>query len=301
MRSRLSLGSKEITEHGTLTEKNASILLAAVIIARSTSYLFSKICLQTIGPFTLLAERSLIAFIILAALCFKNLAALKKKEFAAGAVIGSLFYLVMASELTGLKTADSSVASLLENTAIVFVPLIQAALARKLPELRVTACCALAFLGIAFLTIEGGHITLSGGEQRIIAAAVLYAISIIVTAKLSSWGNPLTIGIVQVGTMGILALITALLSETLTLPATGEAWFALMYLAVICTCFGFTLQPMAQSKCSPEKAGLYCALNPMTAVALGVIVLDEIFRLQDTIGFILIIGGMILYARTSKK
>ena len=48
-------------------------LLAAVIIARSTSYVLTKVGLQGMGKFTLLAVRFLLAFAFLAALFRRRL------------------------------------------------------------------------------------------------------------------------------------------------------------------------------------------------------------------------------------
>lgn len=46
----------------TMTRTQAELLLAAVIIARSTSYVLTKVGLQDMGKFTLLAVRFLLAF-----------------------------------------------------------------------------------------------------------------------------------------------------------------------------------------------------------------------------------------------
>ena len=55
----------------------AEVLLAALITARATSYMFSKLLLETMGQFTLLGLRSLLA--VLLAISFKYLKATKKK------------------------------------------------------------------------------------------------------------------------------------------------------------------------------------------------------------------------------
>ena len=49
-----------------MTQKKAEILLASVIAARATSLLFSKIAMNGMGIFNLLAARFLMAFVLLA-------------------------------------------------------------------------------------------------------------------------------------------------------------------------------------------------------------------------------------------
>ena len=49
-----------------MSEKRAELLLACVIIARSTSFVFNKLGLGTMTAFNLLAVRFLLAFALLA-------------------------------------------------------------------------------------------------------------------------------------------------------------------------------------------------------------------------------------------
>ena len=67
---------KEILKSRGATE----VLLAALITARATSYMFSKLLLETMGQFTLLGLRSLLAFAVLLAISFKYLKATKKRR-----------------------------------------------------------------------------------------------------------------------------------------------------------------------------------------------------------------------------
>ena len=48
-----------------MKEKQAEILLAAVITARATSFIFAKWCLADLDTFNLLAVRFLLAFLLL--------------------------------------------------------------------------------------------------------------------------------------------------------------------------------------------------------------------------------------------
>ncbi len=74
--------------------------------------------------------------------------------------------------------------------------------------------------------------------------------------------------------------------------AIGAVFFAV--LAVVCTVFGFTLQPVAQSGTTAERAAMFCALSPLSASALGVIFLDEQLGLAGVCGAALILCGILL-------
>lgn len=107
-----------------MNTSTAKILMASVILARSTSFLFSKICLEDMGPFELLAIRFFLAFLILSVLYRKRMAAsFGKNIILRGMVLGAVLYLVMGAEMMALKESDIYLTAFLENTAFLFVPL----------------------------------------------------------------------------------------------------------------------------------------------------------------------------------
>ena len=76
--------------------------------------------------------------------------------------MGGIYFCVMTAELTALKTVETSTVSFVTNTAVVIVPLIQAALSRRWPERRVLFGALACLLGVALLTLRGG-LTLAPG------------------------------------------------------------------------------------------------------------------------------------------
>ena len=145
-----------------MSVRRAEVLLAAVIIARSTSFVFNKIGLGTMSAFNMLAVRFLLAFVLLAALFGKKLIkGLNRRAIAGGALVGFLFFLVMSCEMLALKTVNAGTVSLLENLAIIIVPLLESALHRRAPSAMSLLCAAIAVGGMALLTLEGGSFRLA--------------------------------------------------------------------------------------------------------------------------------------------
>ncbi len=277
-----------------MSRKAAELLLAAVIIARSTSYIFSKISMESLDPLNLMAVRFILAFVFLFVLFFKRVVSIDKTSLQNGVILGSIFFAVMCAELFGLKFTDSSTTSFLENTAIVFVPLFEAALCRRLPKPVSMISATAALAGVGLLTLKSGAFLLTFGELLCLLAAVLYAVAIIATDRLSKKGDALLTGIVQVGTMGFLGLVSSFIFETPHLPQSSNEWAMIIILAIVCTGFGFTLQPVAQSGTTAETAGLMCALNPLVAGSLGVIFLNEAVTIAGILGGLLIITAIAL-------
>ena len=282
-----------------LGRRASEILLALVIIARATGYLFSKLGMTGLGLFNLLALRFLLAFVLLGVIFAPRLRRIDRKSFRAGLIMGGLYFLVMTAELSGLKCTASSTVSFLENTAIVLVPLFAAAAYRRAPGGKAVLCAAVTLAGVGFLTLGGG-VCFGLGEVFSIGAASLYACAILTTDRLTHKGDmdTLAAGIVQVATIGVLSLIASCIMETPRLPQGGTEWLSVLALAVVCSGFGFTLQPVAQAGTTAERAGMFCALNPLVASVLGVVFLRERIGGQGILGAALILSGILLsYAK----
>ena len=275
-----------------MSTKQAELLLITVIALRSTSLLFSKIALATMGPLTLLGLRFLLAFVILAAIFFKRLTAMRLVTLGRGLALGGLFFATMVCELLGLQYTSSGTTAFLENTAILLVPLFDALLRRVWPNRSALVSGALALTGIAFLTVQGGRLALGRGELLCLLAALFYAATIVATDRLAKRDDAVILGVLQVGCIGVLGTAAAFVFEQPALPSAAAEWGSVIFLALICTVLGFTMQPVAQKYTSTEKAGLYCALNPLIAAVLGCIFLHEDFGLKSFIGAALILSGI---------
>ena len=278
-----------------MSEKRAEQLLACVIIARSTSFVFNKLGLGTLSAFNLLAVRFLLAFLLLMLLFHGKLRHVSRRTVAHGALLGGLFFLVMSCEMFSLRTIDSGTASLLENTAIIFVPLLESLLTRTVPRPVTLLSAAVALAGVALLTSNGGALHLGTGECIALCAAVLYACAIITTDRCTHHGEDgFVLGLLQVGFLGTYALIASLLFESPRLPQTGSEWGIVLALALVCTGFGYTLQPVAQSHTSAQRAGLFCALSPAFATLFGAVLLHEKITPLGGAGILLILGSILL-------
>ena len=94
--------------------------------------------------------------------------------------------------------------------------------------------------------------------------------------------------------MALFSTAAAFGAETPTLPTEAGAWGGILYLAVVCSGFGFTLQPVAQSKTTAQRAGMFCALSPAIAAFMGVLFLHEQMTAYGLAGTLLILASVLL-------
>lgn len=139
------------------------------------------------------------------------------------------------------------------------------------------------------LTMSESTIGFSSGELFLLSAAFLYAIAIVITSRLSKTGDAFVIGFFQVATTGILSWLTVVSNGNFTRPQIPSQYIMILMLAIVCTSFGFTLQPVAQSRLSSETAGSFCALGPLVASVLSCIFLKEQITLYSFLGAVLIL------------
>lgn len=57
------------------------------------------------------------------------------------------------------------------------------------------------------------------------------------------------------------------------------------------------MQPLAQSYCSAETAGILCGLNPLVATVLGIAAAGEAFDMLDAAGLVLVLGAIVYYGQ----
>ena len=84
---------------------------------------------------------------------------------------------------------------------------------------------------------------------------------------------------VLLGGLGLYAPLVEWAGAGATVPLTG---------------FGFTLQPVAQSHTTAQRAGLFCALSPACATLLGAAVLREHISVMGMCGIALILLSLLV-------
>ena len=284
-----------------MSQRNAKILLIAVFAARGISFLFSRILLRDMSPMSILAVRFMLAFLILAAVFNQKLRCCSKGSLKGGLILGVLYTICMILEMYGLQWIDTGVSALIENMAIVIVPIYAAVLTRTLPAKKTILCAALAVAGVGFLSITQREIEGSFlGLLFVILTAFTYAVCIMITERVSKNADPLAIGVIQLGTMGVISFIVSVLIHDFALPQTGLQWTCILMLVLICSCFGFAFQPVGQKYLPAEAAAVFTVVNPLTASIVGVAVLGESLSAAKIIGYVLILGALYIYNRSEK-
>lgn len=281
------------------SQTSADLILGLVAMTWGSSYLLMKIGLGGISPYTIIALRFGIAFLVVGAIFFKKLKGTNTKIIVHSSFLGLLLFGLFAFLLHGMQSTTASNAGFLTSTTVVFVPVFNAFMIRKKPEKAVVAGCLVTITGIALLSLQG-TMTLHSGDVLCLLGAVSYAFYIIFTDIYSKQEEGLLLGIWQLGFAGIYGLIFSLIFESPSLPQSAMQWGAILGLALICSAFGFVVQPVAQKYTTPEHTGLLFSLEPVFSAILAFIFLHETLSPQGYVGAVLVLGGVVIASVLSK-
>ena len=101
--------------------------------------------------------------------------------------------------------------------------------------------------------------------------------------------------------IAVMQIVTAALLMAVTVPLgpvrmvlTGEAVFAILFTALICTAAAFSIQAWAQQFTPPTHTALIFALEPVFAALASRVLLGEHLGARGTIGAILILSGILV-------
>jgi drug/metabolite transporter (DMT)-like permease len=202
-----------------------------------------------------------------------------------------------------IAAGEQHIASSLAAILIASMPLMVALLSVRLsPEDRPTGL-RLVGLVIGF----GGVVALLGvdvagrpgellGAVLVLVATLGYATAPIIVNRRLADLDPLG-PIAASLAMATLLLAPAVLVGPPDEVPPGDALGALAVLGVVCTALGLVLFFRLIVEAGPSRASVITYVNPLVAVALGVLVLDERVGAMSVVGLLAILGGSWLSTR----
>lgn len=218
------------------------------------------------------------------------------KEFSVLSGLGLLF---IGSSLTlylSFRVMEAGVASTILFTYPVMTAAIMAIFFHERLNWVTVTSIALSFFGVALLYWGDGTATLPAvGVVLVLASALTYALYIILVNRshlqMSSFKiNFYVLFYCALGMVGY-AIFSG---QTLMLPPTPTAWFYVGWLAVVPAIMALVLMVYAAKYVGSTATAILGALEPLTAVLIGIFVFGENFTAILAVGIVLILGSVVL-------
>lgn len=276
-----------------MNRKKAELLMTSVSLAWGSSYLLMKIGLEGISPFNLIAMRFGIAFVGMSLIFLPRFRQITTNILKKGLLLGGLLFLIFTGLVFGVNHTEASTAGFLASTTVIIVPILESIIKRRLPEKSVALSILPVITGLYLLTMKDSFF-LDRGAVYCMLAAFFYAIYILVLDRIAKQEDTLLISIIQLGAASGAAIICMMLFEKPSLPETPPQWGAMLALGLVCSAYGFVIQPVAQKHTSPERIGLIFSLEPVFSAVLSYIFLHEVLELKGYLGAALILSGVVL-------
>lgn len=284
-----------------MIKKYAQLFSVTVPLAWGMSYIFMALGASEIPAIELVALRCGLAFLALILIFYRRL----QKNFSwklmtYSALAGALLFAVFYFLVVGVIDTSSSTAGFLASTTVVIVPIFQAIMTRKLPNVKTIVAILIVLLGLYLLT--GADLSqLNFGAAMCLLSAALYALYIILSKTFVDKVDAMSLGIWQLGFSSLYALIGTFSLETPVLPHSSTVWFSVLGLALLCSAYGWVMQTTVQSYVSAEFTSVMFALEPIFAAVFAFLFFGEWLSGLAFLGTGLIFIGVLLAIYQPKK
>ena len=237
-----------------------------------------------------------LAWLIIAAVMLFRRESLRvdRREFLTLSALGLLF---IGSSLTlylSFRLMPAGVASTILFTYPVMTAVIMALFFREKITLSTVSSIVLAMAGVLLLYWGDGTGALHlGGVILVLVSALTYALYIIVVDK-----SPLQMSSFKINFYVLLycavgmALFAFLSGQPLMLPPTPTAWLWVSWLAIVPAIMALVMMVYAAKYIGSTPTAILGALEPTTAVLIGVLVFAEPFTLRLLLGILLVLASV---------
>lgn len=239
----------------------------------------------------------IVAGVMLVRVCTrKESLGVSRREFLTLTVLGLLF---IGSSLTlylSFRHMPAGVASTILFTYPVMTALIMTLFFHEPVRLATVVSLVLALAGVLLLYWgDAGGVLSSVGVVLVLVSALTYALYIVVVDKSTLAMSPFKINFYVIfycaAGMALFALVSG---QPLMHPASARAWLWVGWLAVVPAIMALVMMVYAAKYLGSTPTAILGALEPLTAVLIGILVFGEPFGVRLAFGIVLILAAVVI-------
>jgi drug/metabolite transporter (DMT)-like permease len=277
-------------------------LFALLGLAWGSSYLFIKIGVGSLPPFTLIAGRLGIGALVLGiVLRLAHEPLPRDRETYRKLAIMSVVNIALPFTLItfGERSIDSALAAILNSTVPLFTIVLAAATFHD-EAITVNRLAGLAIGFIGVIVIVSGSLTGSSeasilGELAMIGSSISYAVGNVYARRSVRGLRPMIPAFFQVFLAFLWTGALALLLESpWTVRPAPDAVFAVIWLGVVGSGFAYLIYFRLLRAWGATRTSMVAYLLPIVGIVLGAVVLGERIDARILLGTALVIGGIAL-------
>jgi len=282
--------------------------LLVITLVWAGTFALVKNSLNDSSPMLFLFARFGIASIACALILNKKIFEISKRQLLIGLFLGFLLFLGFSLQTIGLNITSATKSGFITGSLVVFTPIVQSIILRKIPSIGVVISIMLVFIGLlllsspaenVFLIFEeiGGNFNL--GDFLTLLCAIAWAFYIVYLNIYGARYHYLSLSFVQITITAILSLILVVLFEHTKIEKakfilTSGLIIGLLYTSILATTLATILHTRFQKDVEPVKAGIIFSLEPIFAALISFVFLNETIGLLGYIGGLLIFIGLLI-------
>ena len=276
-------------------ELKASIMLFATAIIWGLAFVAQAAGMEHLGPLSFTASRCFVAvvflyltykFFMMKSASYREEKFDMKRTLVGGSICGLVFTIAINLQQVSLIYTTAAKASFLTALYIVFIPVIGLFFGRR-PSVKIIICIFLAMVGTYLLSIKGG-LKINRGDLIVILSALVFAIHILLLTKYSTNTNAVLVSLVQFAVCGVISLVGALVLEDISMEAILKSQVTILYVGILSSGVGFTIQLMALKDLEPVVASMICSLESVFGALFGWLILSQEMTEREIFGAIII-------------
>ena len=280
-------------------ELKASIMLFITSIIWGLAFVAQAQGMEHIGPFTFTAARSVVAIIFLyltyvffnkTSKTYREQKFDMKRTIRGGVLCGLVFTFGINFQQIGLVYTTAGKASFLTALYIVFIPIIGLFYGKKINK-KLQLCIVFAMIGTYLMSVKGS-LSMNIGDLITIFGSIVFAIHILMLSEFSKDTNAVLVSLIQFAVCGFFSLIAALIFEGIEIDAILKSYLAILYVGILSSGVGFTIQLMALKELDPVVASMISSLESVFGAVFGWLILSQSMSERE------IIGGIIIFLAT---
>ena len=223
--------------------------------------------------------------------------AVTRGELTTMASLGALMAVSSLTYYQSFRYMDAGIASTILFVYPVMVAVIMATFFREKVTATTITSIVLALAGIGLLYRGDAGISLSmTGVMLVMVSSLTYAVYIVIVnqSEIRMSIVKLTFYVLLICSMCLFAYSFTSSDLHLMLPPSPRAWFFACWLGLVPTVLSLLFMTIAVHEVGATPTAIMGALEPLTAVAIGVMMFGEAFTFRLCIGIVLILAAVLL-------
>jgi drug/metabolite transporter (DMT)-like permease len=270
----------------------SEVALIGIASIWGLTFVMVKDAIEELPTMAFLAYRFIPASLIVAVVFRKQLAALSRDGWRAGAVMGVFLTGGYVFQTLGMEQTTASNAGFITGLFVVITPVLAAVVLRQRLPAVVWAAAGVAAVGLWLLSGAGTDFN-TRGDGLVLICAFSLAAHILATSSAVKRHDVGALLAIQLGVVGVVTLAIGAVAGDLQAPEGSTVWSALIVTSLIASALGFFVQTFAQQHAPPARTALILAAEPAFAGLFGWLLNDDRLTATGWLGAALIMTAIV--------